>query len=72
MAGSTTRAKVVQGPAPNARATTRSWWSTDRSPVRTARTIGKNPSRKPKAIFDAGPRPKKSIREGYQTTLGIA
>ena len=34
--------------------------------------IGKNPSKNPKAIFEAASRPKKSISEGYQTTAGTA
>ena len=64
--------KHVPGRAPIARATARSVRVTWRMPASTASTIGKKPSSTPKAIFDAGPRPKKSMSDGYHTTLGTA
>src|SRR5947199_238706 len=72
IAGSMTRRKTVAVPAPYARATTTSWGFTCRMPARTASAIGKKPRRKPKAIFEAASRPKKSMSEGYQTTAGAA
>ena len=41
-------------------------------PASTASAIGKKPSKKPKAIFEAASRPKNSMSEGYQTTAGTA
>ena len=72
IAGRITLTKHVPGPAPRPRATVSRWGSTERIPARTASTTGKNPSSTPNAIFEAGPRPKKSIKDGYHTTLGIA
>ena len=72
MAGSVTLRKAVTPSAPNARATTSSWGFTWRMPASTASVIGKNPSRKPNAIFEAASRPKNSINDGYQTTAGTA
>jgi hypothetical protein len=50
------------------RATGLTW----RTPASTASVIGKKPSRKPKAIFEAASRLKKSMRDGYQTTAETA
>ena len=72
IAGSITRRKTVTVPAPYARATTTSCGFTWRMPASTASAIGKKPSRKPKAIFEAASRPKKSMSDGYQTTAGTA
>ena len=72
MAGSITLKNTVTGEAPNARATTTRCGCTWRMPASTASVIGKNPSRKPKAILEAASRPKNSISEGYQTTAGTA
>jgi len=70
--GNMTRRNTVTAPAPYARATVTNCGFTWRTPARTDRVIGKKPSRKPNAIFEAASRPKKSIREGYQTTAGTA
>ena len=72
IAGSVTLRKAVRPSAPNARATTSICGLTCRMPASTARVIGKKPSRKPKAIFDAASRPKKSMSDGYHTTAGTA
>ena len=72
MAGIITFTKVVSGRAPNARATVTRCGFTWRMPASTASVIGKKPSRKPNAIFEAESRPKKSISDGYQTTAGTA
>ena len=63
---------TVQDPAPMERATVTRCGFTCRIPDSTDRQMGKKASRKPNAILDAGPRPKKSISDGYQITLGIA
>jgi hypothetical protein len=70
--GKITLTKRVVVPAPSARATVRRCGSTERIPVSTASAIGKKPRSTPKAIFEVGPRPKKSMSDGYQTTFGIA
>ena len=72
MAGSMTLRKTAPGPAPMDTATVTRDSGTWRMPASTERVTGRKPSRKPKAILDAGPRPKKSISEGYQMTLGTA
>jgi hypothetical protein len=72
IAGSMTFRKTVNGRAPIERATVTSVGGTWRTPASTESTTGKKPSSTPKAIFDAGPRPKKSISDGYQITLGTA
>ena len=72
IAGSMTLWKIVHGRAPIERATVTSVAGTWRIPASTESTIGKKPSSTPNAILDAGPRPKKSISDGYQTTLGTA
>ena len=72
IAGSITLTNTTGGRAPNARATVIICGFTCRMPASTASVIGKKPSRKPKAIFEAAPSPKKSISDGYQTTAGTA
>ena len=72
IAGRVTLRNAVRPSAPKARATTSSCGLTWRIPASTASVIGKKPSRKPNAIFEAASRPKNNMSEGYQTTAGTA
>ena len=72
MAGSMTLRNSVHRPAPMDTATVMSVSGTWRMPASTESVTGKKPSRTPKAILEAGPRPRKSMSDGYQTTLGTA
>ncbi len=72
MAGTITLSEHHRRPRAEARATAIMCGLTCRMPASTASVIGKKPSRNPKAILEASPRPKKSISDGYQTTAGTA